>query len=246
MNNTAASALANRLAYANAVAKLESKGNVIVNRKDNTGQRREIRMTQSFLRTEQNLNQNITNYSFGITNNQPNASGTIFPTEQRLTLQDVFFAYKVGFYISMQSTSGANTTYKNQLMTFPNPQFYLSGGIDLNLMQGLWTNGVLNLKINNEVITPAWDLRKHMDVPVNQLNTIGWPNTDQFFNQFDGDNFGMCTIEPNWIFNGGSNIDLEINYAESLTNIGIGSAAVMRLHLIFEGFLAQNASSIMD
>ena len=116
--------MANRLAYANAVATLQGKGNIVVNQKDKTGVRREIRMTQSFLRTEVNLDQNITNYSFGITNNQPNSSGSIFPTEQRLTLQDVFFAYRVGFFISCESTSAGNTNYKNQLMTYPNPVSY--------------------------------------------------------------------------------------------------------------------------
>ena len=244
MNSNSSSIAAHRMAYANAIATLEKKTDISVNA-DVPGKRR-ITMTQSFLRTEQDLNPNITNYSFGITVNQPNSNGAVNPTETRLTLQDVFFAYKVGFYISLQTSSAGNTSYKNQLMTFPNPQFYGAAGLDLNLMQGLWTNGKLSLKINNAVITPAWDLKKHLDVPQTQVNTVSWPNTNGFFNEFDGDNYGMCTIEPNWIFNGGSNIDLQINYPDSLTNIGIGNTAKFRLHLIFEGFLAQNASSIMD
>ncbi len=245
-----ATAGANEKAFANAKYTIERGGQYIVNRvpsgTEAAAGKSRILLTESYLRTEMPLNPNSTTYNFGILNNQiTNGSSGLYPTERRITLQDVFFTYAVGFYVTMNSTSAGNTSYQYQLMTFPNPQFYLSGGIDLNLMQALWNTGEIQLTINGNVVTPGWDLKKHMAINQTQIDTATWP-AGPFFNQVNQLNDGMVQVEPNWIFNGGNNIQLDVVYRVPLTGIGIGNTAQMRLVLIMQGFLAQNASSIMD
>ncbi len=243
---TGLSAGANREAYANAVAVLERSGQYAVNR-DPVGNQKKMMLTESYLRTEMPLSTSKTSYNFGVLNTQiTNGQSGLYETEQRITLQDVLFVYNVGFYVTMNRTSGGNVSYQNQLMTFPNPQFYLSSGINLDLMTGLWNNGQIELTINGQVVTPGWDLRKHMYIPQTQIDTNTPSTNGAFFNQVRQRDEGMQTVEPNWIFNGGNNIQLNVVYKTSLTNIGIADTASLRLVLIMEGFLAQNASSIMD
>ncbi len=189
-----------------------------------TDGRTRVTMAQSYIRTEMPLDQNLTNY--------------------QLALQDAFFAYNLGVYFVVDSTTSGNTQYQNQLLTFPNPQFFGSGTTDLNLQEGIWNNGTLALTINSQVITPAWDLAKHLYVPQTQIDTTAWPGGN-FFNQYDGEGYGKCAIEPNWIFNGAANIELSINFRKPLNQMGIGTGFQTRMVLIFQGYLAQNCSSIM-
>jgi hypothetical protein len=233
-----------RQAYANAVLKLESsnQGSKPIAVNQVISGKQTIRMTQSYLRMEQLLDPNLTNYSFTVVSGTTNPP---YPTENWLKLQDVFFVARMFFGLVLERSAGGNTQFANQLMTFPNPQFYGAAGLDLNRLCGIWQNGELRLTINNEVITPAWPLSKHFNVPMRQINTITWPNTDGFFNEVDLGDDGWCSIEPNWVLNGGSNIDLQIGYPTSLQDYGIGSSR-FKLVLMLDGFLAQNASSIMN
>lgn len=235
-----------RLAYDLAKRRIETEsGNLSVNQTVNGKDR--ITMAQSYLRTEMPLDPNLTTYDFALLDNKITSPlGIINATEQRLALQDAFFAYNLGFYIAVDETAGANKSYSNQLLTFPNPQFFGSAGVDLNLQQGIWTNGSLSLIINSNVITPAWDLAKHLYIPETQINTVAWPNTEGFFNEFDGEGYGKCAIEPNWIFNGAANIDLKINFRKPLNQMGLATGSKYRIVLIFQGYLAQNCSSIMQ
>lgn len=234
-----------RLAYDLAKKMIENQDqNMVVNQPPTNGRTR-VTMAQSYIRTEMPLNQNLTNYNFAILDNKiTSPTGVIAPTEQRLALQDAFFAYNLGVYLVVDETASGNTQYQNQLLTFPNPQFFGSGTTDLNLQQGIWNNGTLALTINSQVITPAWDLAKHLYIPQTQINTVTWPDGD-FFNQYDGEGYGKCSIEPNWVFNGAANIDLQVNFRKPLNQMGIGTDFETRLVLIFQGYLAQNCSSIM-
>jgi len=245
---------AHREAYRNAVDTIESVDNngrkkYVVNRNPKGGNEvgaKTIRVTQSYLRSEIILNPNLTNYSFGILDRDiPVGATGLFPTEQRLKQQDVFFTYSLGFYILCASTSGGNTSFLYELMTFPNPNFYGSFGINLDLMVGLWTSGSLQVSVNNDVLTPAWDLKKHFFVPETQINTTTWPANSAYFNEVNYEHNGHCIVEPNWIINGGNNNQYVITYPQSISNIGLTSGN-FRLVLDWRGFLAQNCSSLMD
>lgn len=206
---------------------------------------KKIKLTRSYLRTEILLTSNLTSYNFALLTNQvaPGSNG-INPTEQRLKQQDVFFCHRLGFYIYCAATSGGTTIYRYQLMTFPNPSFYGSSGLQLEQMMGLWTTGQLQVTVNNDVLTPAWDLLQHMIVNQSMTSAVYQP-TSNYFNQNDYTKDGLVVVEPNWVLNGGNDNEYVISYPQSLSSIGLGTSQ-MWLTLKFEGFLAQNCSSIMD
>jgi hypothetical protein len=203
-----------------------------------------IKMTRSYLRSEILIQPTLTNYPFAILTNQvaPGSTG-VNPTEQRLKQQDVFFCNRLGFYIYIASSSGGNTNYKYELLTFMNPIFYGSS-INLDLAQGLWTTGELQVTVNNDVLTPGWDLLQHG--VINQTQVPGLPlGSSPYFNQVDYSKDGLITVEPQWVLNGGNDNQYVINYPQSINSIGIAGAQIW-LVLKWEGFLAQNCSSIMD
>lgn len=249
-----------REAYRNAVASIERKVDAsgskeyVVNRVPNTNMPSEknaktIRVAQSYLQSEITIDPSLTSYNFGIlTTELTQGANQLFPTEQRLKLQDVFFTYGLGFFVRCVATPGGNTTFSKELMTYPNPNFYGATGIELDLMQGLWTDARLSVLVNNDVLTPAWRITNHLYVPPTQINAVNWPggdNPQNYFNQISGNEDGFVITEPNWILNGGNNNQYTITYPQSINNIGL-QAGNFRLVLIWLGFLAQNASSIMD
>lgn len=235
---------AKRTAWNKAVDVLHGSGMIVRGVDPPSQDKSLVTLTNSYLRTEAVLNPNTTQYNFGILNTEPSTGGAIqpFPTEQRLLLQDVFFAYDFGFYITCNKTGGGNTNFQYQLMTFPNPNFFGSFGLNLDLMIGLWTMGKMQLVINNNVVIPSWPLKRHL--VINQTQIL-FPSSNVYFNQNDFDDDGLSAMEPNIILNGGNNNKLSINYPLPINTMGIGDTAVFNLVCWFDGFLAQNASTIM-
>ncbi len=212
------------------------------------GRSKQIRMTQSYLRSDCQLSQNLSTYNFGILDREASTgNNSILPQEQRLKQQDVFFVYDLGFYVYCSATAAANTTFKYELMTFPNPNFYSgfgAGAINLDQLCALWQAAVLQVQVNNNVLTPNWDIAQHFYVPETQINTTIWPSGN-YFNEIDLGRDGRQVVEPNWIINGGNNNQYIINYPVSLTTLNFGSFTLY-ISLIWRGFLAQNCSSLMD
>lgn len=228
-----------RIAYSNAVKYLTvDKGIKLEGNK---------KLTQSYLQSETLLNQNISNYQMGI-NAATNIAGVApYPEEQRLQLQDAFFVSSVGYMIRVLSTSGQNTNKKNELMTFPSAWFFGSAGVNNDLMTVLW-NGYMKLQVNNNIITPAWDLQRHYSVPETQYpawngalpNGVLYP----LFDEIDGAQTGFYPTEPMWVLDGGYGNDLYINYNEPISGAGLGNMQV-RIVVILRGVLAQNCGKIM-
>lgn len=235
----------------------------VVNRDPNPADKtemgaRRINVTESVIRTRNKLNQAITNYSFGILDNQPSSqpAGTgnsnNYPLEVRLAMQDVFFVYGLGFYLYIIDTPGGNGSYEYQPCTFPNPNLYGagSGAVNLDQMTQLWTAGNLNVTINKNILTTSWGLQRHYKInqtqipPINSNPPVG---DAPYFNQVDLREDGMVPVEPNWILNGGNQNIFQINYPNPLNNIGLGvGSSNYHIELYMIGFLAQNASSIMN
>lgn len=204
---------------------------------------KKITMTRSYLRSEVLLSPSLSQYTFPILDNVPSiGSNGINPTEKRLKQQDVFFCNRLGFYIYNKSTGAGK--YQYELMTFPNANFFGSTGLDLDLLTGLWTAGQLNVTINNDVLTPAWDMQQHMAVQQTEIPAIS-VNGSPYFNQIDYSVDGIAVVEPNWILNGANNNIFNLIYPVALSNMGIGTTQLYFV-MKFEGFLAQNCSSIMD
>ena len=77
----------------------------------------QAKLTQSFLRLENQLVVGATQFKFPVLNNQNNAAGTIFNTEQRLNQQDAFVAALWGVFLS-NPTSNIDATFR--MYTYPN------------------------------------------------------------------------------------------------------------------------------
>ena len=213
---------------------------------------KKIKVTRSYLRTEILLQPTLTSYSFAIlqnvsANNGPTVPGTQ-PTEQRLKQQDVFFCNRLGFYVYMALTNGGSPEYRYILFTGPN-------SVDPVQMFGIWTTGQLQVTVNNDVLTPAWDILQHLYIPELQGDPSGGPGAPgpgitSIISYLNGQRLnmdGLIIVEPNWVLNGGNDNEYVITYPQSLNSIGINSTtARFFLVLKMEGFLAQNCSSIMD
>jgi hypothetical protein len=235
-----------RDSYNRAVTVLEDGTNYVVNnpKKALQTKKNNVRMAQSTLFSEVKLNTTINSYQFQIKDGKPNtgAAGAQYPNEIRLLDQDVFFAYRLGFYL--RCTSAAGGAVKNILFTHPSGLIAGTGGSDINKMIGLWNGGVLSFKVGGEVVTPSYALRKTLVIQQTQAPVNAIAGTMPF-DQVDMDNDGWAETAPNWIFNGGNDNQLIVTYPSDYADYGLGTAE-WHLCLTFEGWLAQNASSIMD
>jgi hypothetical protein len=238
-----------RIAYANAFKSLHllATNNDTIAAKDakwypNVGNKI---LSQSYIRTEILLDQTKNAYQFGILNNQITNGQTIFSTEKRITLQDIFYVSAVGYYFNQQASSGGSTILKDHLYTHP-PGFIASGS-NVNTLDALW-QGELQLNVNNRVVEPGWDLWRHYETPQTQYPVFGvfqanqqYPVNDEHY----GSQSGMYPTEPMWILNGAYDNVLTLQYYNSINAIGL-STSVTRMVLRLVGILAQNCSKIME
>lgn len=236
-----------RHAYMEMCKTIEAGGDYVVNsdgraRKEN---KKNLRAAQSFLWSQIPLSAGSSSYVFNVQDGLFNVGNPgLLPMEKRLKLQDVFFTYALGFYLTCAATGGGNTNYQFELMTFPSANFYGGGTPNLDTMVGLWTSGVLNVTVNGDTLTPAWDMGQHFYVPQTQVpaNPV---SGSPYYDQRDLADDGWVVTEPNWIINGGNNNIYTVNYPNTYANINLGTAK-WNLVMKWQGFLVQNASSIMD
>jgi len=245
-----------RLAYEVMVNQIEADGQYVVNNENKAAKlvKKNIRAAQSYLWSEIPLNPNNSTYQFNVRNGVANlGQAGIVPGEQRLKDQDVFFCYGLGFYFRVLSTGSNNKSYQNNLYTFPGADFNgsLPFGLNIESLLGLWTEGVLTVKTNGETLTPSWDMGQHLVIPQTQtLAAPGPSSTAPFFDQKDLSSDGIVITEPNWIINGGNDNNYTVTYPQNYNTFGVPDPNTYnwRISLVmkWEGFLAQNASSIMN
>lgn len=234
-----------RNSYQHAKDVLQASGEYIVNdiRKATMMKKKNIRLAQSFLWSQIPINASNSQYIFNVLDNKLNVGTTnLLPQEKRLKQQDVFFCYKLGFYLVNYTTGGG--VYQFQLQTYPSANFYGTGGCNLQSLLALWTSGVLQVTVNGEVLTPGWDLGQHLVIPQTQqpANPIAG---SIFWDEIDLSNDGWVHTEPNWVLNGGNDNVYQVNYPNNFNLVTLGTQT-WHLVMKWQGFLAQNASSIMD
>jgi hypothetical protein len=214
-----------RLVYENAKKNLTDAGVNIQTAK----------LTQSFLRLENQLLVNKTQWAFPVLNNQNNFSGTIFPTEQRLNQQDSFVAAMWGVFLSNPSS---NTAGNFILHTYPNPQVFTTSGTAA-AAETIY-NSYFQLAVNNDIILPAWDASRHRLVPETQ-NGVGVTAQTIFpEDEIDLGSDGFYPVEPNLVFIGSKNSVLNLVMPAALAAV----ESFERLSVIFRGVLAQNSTII--
>jgi hypothetical protein len=245
-----------RRAYEVMKTQIEATGKYMVNNQvaAKKAGKLNVRAAQSYLWSQIQLLPGSSSYLFQVKDGVPNAgANNILPMERRLKDQDVFFTYALGFYLLVARTAGSSAAAQFQLMSFPSAQFDGSTGYDEYTLRGLWTAGVLSIKINGEILTPQWEMSQHLCI-----NQTQFPRYTSLipgsifppFDQIDMSSDGLIAVEPNWIINGGNNNEYIVSYPSNYSNIGIPDPATnnfqMYLVMKWQGFLAQNISSIMD
>ena len=100
-------------------------------------------------------------------------------------------------------------------------------------------NGYLSLTVNNRVITPSWDLYRHLEINQTQQTTApvaaGIP-----LDQLMGNSATAVACEPNWVLIGSKNNTLQLNLPAAIGTV----QATTVLVLILKGVLAQNVTVV--
>lgn len=185
----------------------------------------QFKCTQSYLRLELALATTITNYQFQILNQ---TTGSQFNTEQRLNLQDSFVVSSLGIFLAHPSGT-TDTTF--ELDTYANTVKYTNAAA----MNAIY-NGQLQIKINNDVVVPAWDLQQHFYRPQTQETAAANSPLDQKRLSEDS----MSAVEPNIIAIGSKNTQISIVLPTALSAVDANS----RLVVLMRGVLAQNSTVV--
>ena len=192
-------------------------------------------LSQSYLRLERLLSTSTTNYQFGVLVNDAPQGSTIRSTEIRLNLQDAFYVGSVQLF-TFNTTNATDTNFT--LITYPNRFVYTTAGA----AQALYNlyNGYISLTVNNRIITPNWDVYRHIQVDQTQQNAAlaSGVNIDQV-NGADSTGFAC---EPNWVLIGSKNNVLQINLPAAVGTLQ--AASVTGIAIILRGVLAQNVTVV--
>ena len=191
-------------------------------------------LSQSYLRLERVAQTSVTSYQFGVLVNDQPAGAAIRPCEQRLNLQDSFFVSSIQLFV--YNTTNATDT-NAEFKTYPNPRIF--SGASSSALYQLY-NGSLSLTVNNRVITPSWDLQRHLTVPQTQ-QTVTPVATTVPLDQFEGSNYTEYACEPNWVLIGSKNNNLTITLPGAISTLATGTTVIC---LLLRGVLAQNSTIV--
>lgn len=188
---------------------------------------RNYKLTQSYLRVEQPIAVGVTQYRFPVLVTESNPQ--IFNTEKRLNLQDSFVVASVGIFLAAPSSATAANFLP---MTYPNPLVFTAAtAADANTLY----NGSLEIKVNNNVLVPDWDIYRHYNRPETQAVAAPPAQADE-----NSGIDGFYPMEPNIVFVGAKNTKLTINLPAGIATIIANSRIVM----MFRGILAQNTTVV--
>ena len=191
--------------------------------------------TPSTLRLIQNVVANKTTYTFPVL--EGDSSVTL--AEQRLLNRaDAFTATAVGVFIGGLTDAGAATSAGSyQLFGFQSEALTTAGVTNSN---ALFTNGYLNVSVNNVSYLQNFDLFRCYQAPIVQTGNIfatGGDTTAQ--NSINGMSSGFTSLVPTLQLSGTAKIDVTINLP---TSLAVTNAC--QINLIFRGFLSLGASNL--
>ena len=193
-------------------------------------------LSQSYLRLEAVASTSVTNYQFGVLVNDAPQGRSQRATENRLNLQDAFYCSQIQVFTGL-ATSATDTAFS--LDSFPSPFKYTTAGA-ADALNNLY-NGYLSLTVNNRVITPSWDILRHLDVPQTQ-QTNATPGTGVNVDQFSGLLSASATVEPNFVLIGSKNNNLTINLPGAIGTLQAGATTIIAI--VMRGVLAQNVTPV--
>lgn len=194
-------------------------------------------LSQSFLRLEVALSTTNTLYQFPVLVNDTTTGAAQYPTENRLQLQDAFYASQMflGF-----CAPGSSTATNFQLVTYPNASIFSTSNAATSLFN--WYNATMSLTVNNRQIIPALDLYRFYNVPQQQqvANADYTTSGINYRDEQSGAESGFYPVEPGIVFVGSKQNILQVQLKESMAAIQANSRAV----IIFRGHLAQNVTPV--
>lgn len=192
------------------------------------------KLSQSTIRLEVELNTLNTSFVFGVTPQQQNSTGVLFPTERRLDLQDSLVVSEYGIFVCKPAS---RTDINFKLRTYGNIVDFTAGAAAA-IDGTLYSNGWLKTTVNNDVVVPYRDLFSNLYRPqTQQTAALGAQSPDD---QICGAEDGAITNEPNLLFIGSKNTIPEIQLAGTLATVDTFTRAVY----IGRGVLAQNSTVI--
>jgi hypothetical protein len=193
-----------------------------------------LKLSPGEIRLELNLSTTANQFSFGVTPTQASSTNVLFPTEQRLPLQDSICVNEYGIFVA-QAGSNTDTTFK--LHTYGNTQDFAAADAAA-LDSTFYSNGGFNVKVNNDVLIPYRGLYNHYYAPQTQQTApigAGSPK-----DQLRGAEDGFVTSEPNLVIIGSKNYVPQIVLPGALAS----AAANLRCVLIMRGIYAQNSTVV--
>jgi len=188
-----------------------------------------VKLTQGSLRFEQLLVAGQTLYTFNVLDNQAVFSNM----EDRLKLQDSFIISSIKVATGAPSSAVDNTFLPD---SYPNTQKYGANAVPL---QAWWNAGNLQIAVNNDIITPKWDLYRHFNSPeTQQTAALGAASPgDQDRGSFDG----WYPVEPNIVMIGQKDTQIQV----ILKGAGLATVqAFSRGIIMVRGVLAQNSTVV--
>ena len=201
-------------------------------------------LSSGYLRSEIKLDASVSTYIFGINKNDTYQGQPQYPSEQRLNQQDSFYISSVGYFLNVRRSSGNNTDYGSQLFTHPPGQ--LANATDnINTWEALW-NADLQIKVNNTIYNPAWDVQRQYCTPQTQYPLFGNYDPNQQYpvnDERDGATSGYFPMQPLLLMDGSYENIFTLTFKEPINNITI--APDMRMVLYLRGILCNNISKLM-
>lgn len=193
-----------------------------------------LKLSQSEIRLEVELNAINNSFLFGVTPNQVNSTNVQFNTENRLNLQDSLCVNEYGIFVGNPSS---RTSAAWKLRTYGNTQDFVAASAAA-LDSTFYSHGRFIMKANNDVIMPYRGLFNHWYKPqTQQTAALGAASPDD---QIRGAEDGMITDEPNIVLIGSKNYQPTIELPTALASCDTFERAVV----IFRGILAQNSTVV--
>lgn len=194
-------------------------------------------LSQSYLRLEVALSTTNTLYQFPVLVNDTSTGAAQYNTENRLNLQDAFYASSM-LLAFCKPASSTDTSF--QLVTYPNASIFTTANTATSLFN--WYNASMSLTVNNRQILPSYDLYRHYDVPQQQTTANADYTTSgiNYKDQQSGANSGFYPIEPGIVFVGSKQNVLQIQLKSAMAAVESNSRAV----IILRGHLAQNVTPV--
>lgn len=197
-----------------------------------------LKLAQSEVRCEVQLTTTNNAFTFGVLQNQPNTSNTVFNTEQRLNIQDSLCVSEYGIFVG-KPASATDTAWTP--LTYGNPNIFTTANVAPAINGTFFGNGQFTLKANNDVLIPARGLFNHYYVPQTQQSGVTASATVPLYrDQQRGAEDGFITAEPNLVLVGTKNYIPQIVLPAALTAV----ESFQRAIIIFRGVLAQNSTVV--